>query len=72
LQSIEAIVYQGRMISLSLCKAFRAVANAIAINPVGYLIPCHRVISKSSKIHQYRWGGSEKKAIVGWEAAKSA
>ena len=53
-------------------KAFRAVASAIAINPVAYLIPCHRVISKSGKIHQYRWGSSRKKAIVGWEAAKSA
>ena len=50
-------------------KAFRAVANAIAINPVGYLIPCHRVISKSGKIHQYRWGSARKKAIVGWEAS---
>ena len=53
-------------------KAFRAVASAIAINPVAYLIPCHRAISKSGKIHQYRWGSSRKKAIVGWEAAKSA
>ncbi len=53
-------------------KAFRAVASAIAINPVGYLIPCHRVISKSGKIHQYRWGPSRKKAIVGWETAKGA
>lgn len=53
-------------------KAFRAVASAIAINPVAYLIPCHRVISKSGKIHQYRWGSSRKKAIVGWEAAESA
>lgn len=53
-------------------KAFRAVASAIAINPVAYLIPCHRVISKSGKIHQYRWGSSRKKAIVGWEAAKRA
>ena len=50
-------------------KAFRAVANAIAINPVGYLIPCHRVISKSGKIHQYRWGSARKKAILGWEAS---
>ena len=53
-------------------KAFRAVASAIAINPVAYLIPCHRVIAKSGKIHQYRWGSSRKKAIVGWEAAKKA
>ena len=29
-------------------------------------------IKKSGKIHQYRWGSSRKKAIVGWEAAKSA
>ncbi len=50
-------------------KAFRAVANAIAINPVAYLIPCHRVIAKSGKIHQYRWGSARKKALLGWEAA---
>ena len=49
-------------------KSFRAVANAIAINPVGYLIPCHRVIAKSGKIHRYRWGSARKKAILGWEA----
>ncbi len=52
-------------------KAFRAVASAIAINPVAYLIPCHRVISKSGKIHQYRWGSSRKKMIVGREAART-
>ena len=52
-------------------KSFRAVANAIAINPVAYLIPCHRVIAKSGKIHQYRWGSARKKAIIGWEAARN-
>jgi AraC family transcriptional regulator of adaptative response/methylated-DNA-[protein]-cysteine methyltransferase len=52
--------------------AFRAAANAIALNPVAYLIPCHRVIAKSGKTHQYRWGSARKKAIIGWEAAKSA
>ncbi len=50
-------------------KAFRAVANAVALNPVGYLIPCHRVIAKSGKIHQYHWGSARKKALIGWEAA---
>ncbi len=52
-------------------KAYRAVANAVAINPVAFLIPCHRVISKSGKIHQYRWGSARKKAIIGWEAARN-
>ncbi len=49
--------------------AVRAVAGAIAHNPVGYLIPCHRVINQSGKLHQYRWGAARKKAMVGWEAA---
>ena len=51
-------------------NSFRAVANAIAINPVGYLIPCHRVIAKSGLIHRYRWGAVRKMAMVGWEAAR--
>ncbi len=50
-------------------ESFRAVANAVAINPVAYLIPCHRVIAKSGKIHRYRWGSARKKALIGWEAA---
>ena len=51
-------------------KAFRAVANAVAINPVAYLIPCHRVIAKSGNINKYRWGSTRKKALIGWEAAR--
>jgi AraC family transcriptional regulator of adaptative response/methylated-DNA-[protein]-cysteine methyltransferase len=66
------VSYQGIADHIGHPKAFRAVANAIAINPVAYLIPCHRVIAKSGKIHQYRWGSSRKQAIIGWEAARSA
>jgi len=66
------VSYQDIAAHIGRPKAFRAVANAIAINPVGYLIPCHRVIAKSGKIHQYRWGSSRKKALIGWEAARSA
>ncbi len=50
-------------------QSVRAVANAIAVNPIGYLIPCHRVITKSGAIHRYRWGTARKKAILGWEAS---
>ena len=65
----SVLSYQDIAVSLGHPKAFRAVANAIAINPVGYLIPCHRVVAKSGNIHRYRWGAARKKAILGWEAA---
>jgi len=61
--------YQDIAVYLGRPKAFRAVANAVALNPVGYLIPCHRVIAKSGKTHQYHWGSARKKALIGWEAA---
>ena len=44
--------------------AVRAVANAIANNPISYIIPCHRVISKSGALHGYRWGLTLKKKLL--------
>lgn len=52
--------------------AVRAAAGAVAKNPIGYLIPCHRVINKNGRIHRYRWGSARKKAMLGWEAANQA
>lgn len=50
--------------------ATRAVASAIAKNPIGLLIPCHRVIRSNGDISQYRWGGVRKQAMLGWEASQ--
>ncbi|CCH01850.1 transcriptional regulator, AraC family [Fibrella aestuarina BUZ 2] len=50
--------------------ATRAVGTAIGANPVGYLIPCHRVIKKTGLFGGYRWGSGRKQAILGWEAAR--
>ena len=50
-------------------KASRAVGSATGSNPIGYLIPCHRVIRQAGNLGDYRWGSSRKKAILGWEAA---
>ncbi|MFQ5640255.1 MAG: methylated-DNA--[protein]-cysteine S-methyltransferase [bacterium] len=51
-------------------KAVRAVANAVAKNPVPFLIPCHRVIRKLGDFGGYQGGTARKKAILGWEAAQ--
>ena len=52
-------------------NATRAVGTAIGNNPIAYLIPCHRVIRQSGHLGGYRWGLTRKRAIIGWEAAKS-
>ena len=50
--------------------ASRAVGTAIGNNPIGYLIPCHRVIKKTGIFGGYRWGPERKQAMLGWEAAR--
>ena len=51
-------------------EAVRAVAKAVAGNPVAFLVPCHRVIRKTGVIGDYRWGSARKKAILAWEAGR--
>jgi AraC family transcriptional regulator of adaptative response/methylated-DNA-[protein]-cysteine methyltransferase len=65
------ISYEGLAASMGHPTACRAVASAVAANPVSYLIPCHRVVRKSGEIHHYRWGSSRKKMMLGWEACVS-
>ncbi|MBA4369841.1 MAG: 6-O-methylguanine DNA methyltransferase [Desulfobacterium sp.] len=67
----KLLSYQDIAARINRPASVRAAANAIARNPVSFLIPCHRVIAKSGKIHQYRWGTARKKAILGWEAAET-
>ncbi|WP_288760788.1 methylated-DNA--[protein]-cysteine S-methyltransferase [uncultured Lacticaseibacillus sp.] len=43
--------------------AVRAVAHAVATNPVPVAVPCHRVLPKSGGVGQYR-GGSKLKAFL--------
>ncbi len=51
--------------------ASRAVGSAVGSNPVAFLIPCHRVIQASGIFGGYMWGSTRKKAIIGWEAART-
>jgi AraC family transcriptional regulator of adaptative response/methylated-DNA-[protein]-cysteine methyltransferase len=50
-------------------QASRAVGSAVAGNPIGYLIPCHRVIRQTGAVGDYRWGSARKKAMLAWESA---
>ncbi len=53
-------------------RASRAIGAAIGANTIAYLIPCHRVIRKTGLVGGYRWGEARKRAILGWEAARTA
>lgn len=46
----------------------RAVARACASNPLGLLIPCHRVIASNGSLSGYRWGLERKVALLKREA----
>jgi AraC family transcriptional regulator of adaptative response/methylated-DNA-[protein]-cysteine methyltransferase len=62
----------GRLATLlGVPGAARAVGSALAGNPIGYLIPCHRVIRGMGLFGEYRWGPVRKKAMVAWEASRS-
>jgi AraC family transcriptional regulator of adaptative response/methylated-DNA-[protein]-cysteine methyltransferase len=45
-------------------KAVRAVANACARNPIGILVPCHRIIRDDGSLGGYGWGLERKRALL--------
>lgn len=49
----------------------RSVGNAVGRNPILYLIPCHRIISKDGTMGNYHYGKVRKQAMIGWEISKS-
>jgi AraC family transcriptional regulator of adaptative response/methylated-DNA-[protein]-cysteine methyltransferase len=53
-------------------KAVRAVGSALAANPIGYLVPCHRVLRSTGLFKNYRWGATRRHAMLAWEAARRA
>lgn len=49
--------------------AIRAVGAAIGQNKLAFIVPCHRVITKDGKAHNFKWGLDTKKKLLGWESS---
>lgn len=49
-------------------RAVRAVATAVARNPLMIVVPCHRVIRKDGSIGQYRGGVALKENLLKMES----
>jgi AraC family transcriptional regulator of adaptative response/methylated-DNA-[protein]-cysteine methyltransferase len=63
--------YQGLALAIGAPNASRAVGTALAMNPIGYLIPCHRVIRASGAVGEYHWGTVRKQALLAVERVRA-
>lgn len=68
----EITTYARLAQSLGQPQAARAIGNAVAANPIAYLIPCHRVIRSTGSFGDYRWGALRKRALLSAELAQAA
>lgn len=59
----ETRSYQQIAEAVNSPKALRAVGQACHVNPVGIIVPCHRVIGKNGKLTGYA-GGLDYKVLL--------
>jgi AraC family transcriptional regulator of adaptative response/methylated-DNA-[protein]-cysteine methyltransferase len=63
--------YAGLAQAVGVGGAAQAVGNAVAANPVAWLIPCHNVLRKDGGLGGYRWGSERKRAMLAWSALRT-
>ena len=68
----KTITYKELALKIGKPKAYRAVANACAKNPLLEIIPCHRVIREDGKMGGYngKKGVKRKKRLLKSEGVK--
>ena len=63
----HTLSYKDLSIRMGIPGSVRAVASAVAQNPIAYLIPCHRIIHANGDAGGYRWNPLRKKMILDFE-----
>jgi O-6-methylguanine DNA methyltransferase len=66
----ETRTYDWLANSIGMPDAARAVANALATNPVPIAIPCHRVIGESGAVGEYALGQMTKRSLLASEGLR--
>ncbi len=67
----QVTTYAGLARAIAHPGAARAVGTAVGRNPLGFLIPCHRVLRGSGALGGYHWGLPLKRSMLAWEAARA-
>jgi AraC family transcriptional regulator, regulatory protein of adaptative response / methylated-DNA-[protein]-cysteine methyltransferase len=68
----RATTYSDLAAKIGAPRAARAIGAAVGKNPVAFVVPCHRVLGKSGDVTGYHWGLTRKRAMLGWEAGRTA
>ena len=68
----KTITYSQLALKTPYQKAIRAVATAVGKNPIGIIVPCHRVIAKDGSLGGYAWGIKMKSKLLDIEVSGMA
>ena len=68
----RAMTYSDIATKVGAINAARAVGAAVGKNPLSFVVPCHRVLGRDGALTGYHWGLTRKRAMLGWEAGKTA
>lgn len=72
IQAGETLSYGALAQRLGCPRAIRAVGGANGANPIGIVVPCHRVVGANGTLTGYGGGIHRKKWLLAHEAARSA
>lgn len=64
----QTLSYSELARQMGMPQSARAVASAVAANPIAVAVPCHRVLRNDGSISGYRWGVERKRALLLREA----